>query len=175
MGEICCDMLPAFISGVSEAFDQAEITFDRFHIMRLMQEAVDRVRRQEAKETDLLKKTRYLWLKNPWGLTLHQRVKLGHLSRHKLKTGRAYRTSLPRKSCSTNRTDEQGKRSSSGGTSGRHSRLQPVIAVAKAIKRIGVVFSIGLTAALVRDSWRGSTVSFRQRMLKRGDIVPRGT
>ena len=60
VSEVCCDMSPAFISGVSEAFPEAEITFDRFHIMQLMQEAVDKVRRQEGKTTELLKKTRYL-------------------------------------------------------------------------------------------------------------------
>lgn len=41
VSEVCCDMSPAFISGVSKAFPEADITFDRFYIMKLMQEAVD--------------------------------------------------------------------------------------------------------------------------------------
>ncbi|HDL86732.1 MAG TPA: hypothetical protein ENH11_10510 [Candidatus Acetothermia bacterium] len=111
----------ASCSGVSGAFPEAEITFDRFHIMKLLQEALDRVRRQEAKTTEVLKKTRYLWLKNPRKLTPHQQAKLAHLSQHKLKTGRAYRTSLACKSSSTTRTDKQEKRFLSGGTSGLHA------------------------------------------------------
>jgi len=39
----CCDMSPAFIAGVTEALRNAEIIFDRFHIMKLMQEALDKV------------------------------------------------------------------------------------------------------------------------------------
>ena len=80
VSEVCCDMSPAFISGVSEAFPEAEITFDRFHIMQLMQEAVDKVRRQEGKATELLKKTKYLWLKNPRALTPREQAKLNSLT-----------------------------------------------------------------------------------------------
>jgi len=136
VSEVCCDMSPAFISGVSEAFPEADITFDRFHIMRLMQEAVDKVRRQEVKTTAVLKKTRYLWLKNPGKLTAHQQTKLNHLSHHKLKTGRAYRIKLTLQEL-FNQPDRQAgeeflKRWYFWAT---HSRLQPVIEAAKAIKR----------------------------------------
>ena len=62
--------------------------------MQLMQEAVDKVRRQEGKTTELLKKTRYLWLKNPRVLTPREQAKLHSLSHYKLKTGRAYRIKL---------------------------------------------------------------------------------
>jgi len=136
VSEVCCDMSPAFISGVSEAFNQAEITFDRFHIMKLIQEAVDKVRREEAKTTDLLKKTRYLWLKNPRQLTLHQQAKLDHLSHHKLNTGRAYRIKLSLQEFFHQPNRQAGeeflKRWYFWAT---HSRLQPVIEAARAIKR----------------------------------------
>jgi transposase len=47
-----------------------KIVFDKFHIAAHLGEAVDRVRRKEAKKLaaesdDRLKKTRYLWLRNP--------------------------------------------------------------------------------------------------------------
>ncbi|MNB87626.1 Transposase [compost metagenome] len=45
--EVCCDMSPAFISGIQEYFPKAEITFDKFHVMKLVGEAVDEVRIQE--------------------------------------------------------------------------------------------------------------------------------
>jgi len=134
--EVCCDMSPAFIFGVAEVFKQAEISFDRFHIMKLMQEALDKVRREEAKTTAVLKKTRYLWLKNPRRLTPHQQAKLDHLSHHKLDTGRAYRIKL-----SLQEFFHQPNRQAGEEFLKRwyfwvtHSRLQPVIEAARAIKR----------------------------------------
>jgi len=68
----CCDMSPAFISGIENSFPNASITFDKFHVMKLMNEAVDKVRREEQSHNALLKKTRYVWLKNPENLTTSQ-------------------------------------------------------------------------------------------------------
>ena len=47
--EVCIDMSKAFIKGVTENLTEAEITFDKFHVMKLIGEAVDQVRRAEAK------------------------------------------------------------------------------------------------------------------------------
>ena len=44
--QVSCDMSPAFIKGVKENLPQAEITFDKFHIIKLINEAVDQVRRE---------------------------------------------------------------------------------------------------------------------------------
>jgi len=44
---------------------QAQITFDRFHIQKVVNEGVDQVRREESREVDGLKTTRYLWLEEP--------------------------------------------------------------------------------------------------------------
>ena len=43
----CFDMSPAFISGMEDKFPNASITFDKFHVMKLMNEAIDEVRRAE--------------------------------------------------------------------------------------------------------------------------------
>src|ERR1700739_1622857 len=58
------DMGAAFIAGVKANFPDAKITFDKFHVIKLVNEAVDEVRRGEAKHNDWIKGTRYLWLKN---------------------------------------------------------------------------------------------------------------
>src|SRR5674536_289488 len=58
------DMSNAFIAGVGDNLPNAEMTFDRFHIMKLLSEAVDDVRRVEQRDNPLLKKTRYIWLKH---------------------------------------------------------------------------------------------------------------
>lgn len=41
---VCCDMSPAFIKGVSDTFSNASIVFDKFHVMKMVNEAVDAVR-----------------------------------------------------------------------------------------------------------------------------------
>ena len=54
------DMSAAFIKGVGENLTEAEITFDKFHVMQLIGAAVDEVRRDESKSRPELKRTRYL-------------------------------------------------------------------------------------------------------------------
>ena len=58
--QTCCDMYPAFIRGIEDTFENATITFDRYHIVKIINEALDEVRRQEQKTRPELKKTRFL-------------------------------------------------------------------------------------------------------------------
>jgi transposase len=92
--EVCIDMSPAYIKGVTDNLTEAEITFDKFHAVKLVNDAVDKVRRIERKDRPELKGSRYLWLKNERHLSLEQSVTLEVLSRMNLKTGRAYRLRL---------------------------------------------------------------------------------
>jgi len=89
---ISCDMSPAFIKGVKENLPNAEITFDKFHILKIINEAVDSVRREEVKTNNILKGTRYIWLKNQDNLTVKQKEQLNVLtmSNMNIKTIRAY-------------------------------------------------------------------------------------
>ena len=91
---ICADMSPAFRSGIQENFPWANLTFDKFHVIKLMNEALDKVRRLEQKEQSVLKYSRYLWLYNPNNLNESQSEKLEGLNTMNLKTGRAYRIKL---------------------------------------------------------------------------------
>ncbi len=88
------DMSPAFIKGINENFSTAAITFDKFHVIKIVNEAVDKTRREEQRENINLKNTRYIWLKNPNNLTKNQTELLENLSKTNLKTGRAYRMRL---------------------------------------------------------------------------------
>jgi transposase len=72
---VSCDMSPAYIKGVNDNLPNAEITFDKFHILKIINDGVDKVRREEAKGNPLLKKTRYIFLKNDTNLTAKQRAK----------------------------------------------------------------------------------------------------
>jgi transposase len=92
---VCCDMWAPYVDVVKERLPNALLVFDKFHIVRHLMDAVDTVRKQEAQELkadnpDLLKKTRYIWLKNPWNLTEEQRIRLGDLEKLNLKINRAY-------------------------------------------------------------------------------------
>lgn len=48
--EIAMDMSPSFIAGAAERFPEAQICFDRFHVMKLCGEAVDSVRKAVSRE-----------------------------------------------------------------------------------------------------------------------------
>ena len=92
---ICMDMSKSFISGQKEYFSWAEVVFDKFHIKKALNEAVDKVRKQEVVSNETLKKTKYLWLKNPCNLTSKQEDQLsGFLTEASTKTVKAYTCKL---------------------------------------------------------------------------------
>jgi transposase len=93
--EVCCDMSPAFIKGVEENFPEASITFDKFHVIKAVNEALEKVRRREAQTEPELKGTRWDWMKNPRNLNEEGQARLKKiLSRTRLQTGRAYRLKI---------------------------------------------------------------------------------
>ncbi|MEA1958429.1 MAG: ISL3 family transposase [Chloroflexota bacterium] len=94
--EVCCDMSPAFIDGVEEQFPNARIAFDKFHIMKIINEAVDQARREEQTDRSELAHTRYIWLKNRNNLKAPQVEILERLTVKSLnlKTSRAYHIRL---------------------------------------------------------------------------------
>lgn len=89
--DACIDMSKAFIKGIKEALPNAEITFDPFHLIQLMNKALGKVRAEEARLfPELLKGSRYAFLKNPENLTEKQDETLTRLCNYRLKTARAY-------------------------------------------------------------------------------------
>lgn len=91
VSEVCQDMSEAFLKGTLTHLPKAEITFDRYHVRSHLSKAVDEVRREESKhERELLKNTRYMWLKRPKNLTDRQRDLLDELLAQPLQTVRAY-------------------------------------------------------------------------------------
>jgi transposase len=79
ISDVSCDMSPAFIKGVTEHLPHAKITFDKFHILKIINEAVDEVRREEAKTNPILAGSRYVFLKNEANLTAKQKEKKAQL------------------------------------------------------------------------------------------------
>jgi transposase len=131
----CSDMSPAFISGITDQFPESSITFDKFHVMMIMNDAIDQVRREELLSNAKLKKTRYIWLKNPNNLSFAEKEKLGSLKGMNLKTANAYNFKLSLKDFWTfNDTllaEDYLKKWYFWAT---HSRIAPVVDAAKTIK-----------------------------------------
>ena len=62
--DVSCDMSPAFIKGVEKFLPEANITFDKSHIVRIINDAADKVRGEEVATRPILINTRYSLLKN---------------------------------------------------------------------------------------------------------------
>lgn len=108
----CIDMSKAFIKGVNEALPNAEITFDPFHLIQLMNEALGKVRAEEARlYPDLMEGSRYALLKNPENLTEKQDETLTRLCSYRIKTARAYLIKLALQDVyfATTRWDAEGR------------------------------------------------------------------
>jgi len=135
IAEVCIDMSPAFIAGIAQSLPDAQVTFDKFHVVKLINEAVDAVRRAEQKSRVELKKSRYLWLKNPHNLSALQHTQLDNLATANLKTGRAYRIRLAFQELYLQPTKNAEAFLKKWFWWATHSRLAPMIEAARMVKR----------------------------------------
>lgn len=86
---VTCDMSLGFRKGIREYLPNAERIVDKFHVVKHANEAVDKVRKAEGRSNGLLKRTKYLWLRNESGLSELQLETKRALMKQRLKTGRA--------------------------------------------------------------------------------------
>jgi len=89
--QISMDLSPSFIAGAAESFPAAQITFDRFHVVKLLNEAMNQVRIAERKEHDALKGHKYTFLKNRENLSDKKEKELDELIKLYPTLGEAYR------------------------------------------------------------------------------------
>lgn len=89
--ELSMDLSPAFIAGAAESFPKAQITFDRFHVVKLLNEAMNKVRIDERKEHAALKNHKYTFLKNKENLSTKKRKALDEMITLYPTLGAAYR------------------------------------------------------------------------------------
>lgn len=83
---VCMDMWAPYAKLVRDHAVNAQILFDRFHIVKHLHEAVEAARRDlwrqlTSKERVTFKGTRWLLLKNPWNLNNQQKERLSTLVR----------------------------------------------------------------------------------------------
>jgi transposase len=88
---VSMDMSGSFQAGAAEHFPEAEVCFDRFHVVALGSTALDEVRRAEVKSEPELKGTRWSLHKKPADWTIKQTQTMHWLQRSNLKTARAWR------------------------------------------------------------------------------------
>ena len=136
VAEVCIDMSPGFIKGTADSLPRAAVTFDKFHAVKIINDAVDRVRRAERKVHKLLAGTRYIWLRNPANLSERQHAMLQSMPLRHLKTARAYQIRLAFQELYEQSSAKAGaaflKRWYFWAT---HSRLPPIIDAARTVKR----------------------------------------
>jgi len=93
---VCSDMWKAYLKVIARKASQAIHVLDRFHIVAMMNKAIDKVRAQEGKELNakglepVLKGSRWWFLKRPAHLTAKQAGNLKEVLRYNLKTVRSY-------------------------------------------------------------------------------------
>jgi len=92
--QVAIDMSPAYIKGVRENFGNATVSFDKFHVVSQVVQAVEEVRRkevrQDAQAREQLEKTCWLWRKNPEGWNECEARRWEQLKDKPLVTGLAY-------------------------------------------------------------------------------------
>lgn len=138
---VTMDMDAAFEKAVRVHLPKAEIVYDRFHVVQLVNQAVDEVRRSEmrasdAEEKKLLKGYRWPTLKNPWNLTRREKQKLSELPRTNMRLYRAYiLKEVFQKIFDTETPEEADRIFTEWYRWARRSRIEPLRRVAQSLKQ----------------------------------------
>ena len=97
--QVVIDMSAAYQKGSRENCRNAQVVFDKFHVIQNLNKAVDQVRMRELRAGgkgvgEALRKSRWLWRKNPENLTDHQQERLAQIQNKNLITAKAYQMRL---------------------------------------------------------------------------------
>lgn len=92
---VSMDMWKAYLKATKEVLPNSEIVHDRFHIMKYLNEAVDKTRSREARKLfkqgdECLKKTKYLFLKNHENLSEKQLTRFQEIQTLNLEVSKAW-------------------------------------------------------------------------------------
>lgn len=89
---ISMDMWKAYQSSATEVFTRAKVVHDRFHLIKYLNDAIDKVRRREVKQHDGLKNSRFVLLKNKENLTAKQQIIFEHIQSANYQVSKAWQT-----------------------------------------------------------------------------------
>ena len=134
---VTCDMSLGFAKGIREHLPNAAKVIDKFHVVKHANEAVDRAGKAEGRHNALLKRTKYLWLRNESSLTELQLETKRGLQKQRLKTARACRM---RETLQDIYADSASRAEAEAGFRAlcswmMHSRLEPMKALARQLRR----------------------------------------
>jgi len=92
---VAMDMWEPYMQAVKAAVPEAEVVHDKFHVVKYLGEAVDKVRKVEQRKflkegIEDLTGTKYLWLTNPRNWSQKQKAIFQVLKGKQLKVGRAW-------------------------------------------------------------------------------------
>jgi transposase len=138
---VAMDMWDAFITSAKTNAPQADIVHDKFHISKYLNEAVDKVRRAEHKGfmkdgDETLKGAKYLFLKNPINMSGDEKERFKNLQMDNLKAGRAWSIKEQFSEFWTYTYQASAEKFfKQWYWWATHSRLKPMVDVAKLMKR----------------------------------------
>lgn len=88
---VSVDMWKAYLSSIEEILPKADIVHDRFHLIKYLNDAIDKVRRREVKHHEELKNSRFVLLKNKENLTDNQQIIFEHIQAANYQVSKAWR------------------------------------------------------------------------------------
>jgi transposase len=95
---VAIDMSAAYTKGVASNLGNAQVVYDKFHVIQNVVEACDQVRKAESRsdagKRELLERTRWMWLKNRANWTEKETHKWESMSLERCVTGMAYEMRL---------------------------------------------------------------------------------
>lgn len=137
---VTIDMSAGFMKALAEHVPRAQVVFDRFHVQRLLTDAVDEVRRAEVARAgdraQFIKGSRFVLLKNPWNLTRGERRTLATLQRTNSRLYRAYLLKEALAQALDYKQPNRAWRALNDWLAwAMRSRLKPIVKAAKTIKK----------------------------------------
>lgn len=150
---VCQDMSAAYAKGVGLALPRAQISYDRFHVIAMANEAMDGVRRQEMStqpqsikdalgdnDRKLLKSLTWGMRRNPQGWSVKQTNAMHWLQHSTLKSARAWRLKMALRAVYAKATQENSAEQAKADLLGwvswaRRSRLEPFKKLASTLKQ----------------------------------------
>lgn len=146
IGFVSLDMGQAYIKATRKHVPQAQIVFDRFHVQKLVSEAVDKVRREawqdlrrmegQTEAVKQLKGLRWPLLKNSWNLKAMESERLADLQKENKPLYRAYMLKEAFVDIMNRRQPNVAKRKLENWLRwASRSRLAPFVKVAKTIRK----------------------------------------
>jgi transposase len=136
---VTSDMSKSFLPAIAKAFPNAENIIDKFHVKKVLIDALDEVRKAEQKtvsDKTSLFRGRRLFMIPETKLTAEQAATLGEMSKRYPKTGRAYRIVAGLDDFYASRDMEQAQTAFHSLYSWmRRCRLQPMKTAAETLMR----------------------------------------